>query len=419
MRVSWPFTASQTLMVWSLLPLARRLPSGLQLRLVTALLCPLSVKVSRPFAVSQTLMVLSKLPLARRLPSGLQFTLVTPLVGRLSAVVDVRGSMPPAGSFRRGGVPDRKSYLAVRGIPDLDGVIPAPTGQAFAIGAPTHARDAIPVSLEREDFLAACHIPDLDSVVFTPAGQAFAVRAPAHALDHICVPPERALILLKELREVVVLPAAVIPATGVQIIVRVPGLAVVPELLGAADIANVEQMLGTFELTGFLLLLTNRFLSLHLGIRRFLVGTQSLLPCLLLLISRFTARPRSRFAASLSFSAEALKSVEMTPRATMVRTAATAADVAKARCRFTQRRIAPPRVPDRPAPAHPQASASISVARSRAWHTVPLAWRIAFRQIASRAGGTAGIFRGAVALCPLAPGPVGGQGQSPRTAACR
>src|SRR5207248_3233589 len=62
------------LIVWSLLPEASVLPSGLYATEVTAAVWPLSVAFSLPPATSHSLMVLSPLPEASALPSGLNAT---------------------------------------------------------------------------------------------------------------------------------------------------------------------------------------------------------------------------------------------------------------------------------------------------------------------------------------------------------
>jgi hypothetical protein len=58
----------------SALPVASRVPSGDQDTELTALGCPLRVRISRPPAASQTLAVPSALPVASRAPSGDQDT---------------------------------------------------------------------------------------------------------------------------------------------------------------------------------------------------------------------------------------------------------------------------------------------------------------------------------------------------------
>ena len=76
-----PVEASQNLMVLSSLAEAMRVPSGLKLTLVTALVCPLSVLITSPVAALHNLMVLSSLPEAIRVPSGLKLTSRTVLAG--------------------------------------------------------------------------------------------------------------------------------------------------------------------------------------------------------------------------------------------------------------------------------------------------------------------------------------------------
>src|SRR5688500_2273307 len=69
------FLASHIWMVRSVLPLAIRVPSGLNATLKIGAECPFRLSVSSPVAESQTLRVWSTLPLTIRLPSGLKATL--------------------------------------------------------------------------------------------------------------------------------------------------------------------------------------------------------------------------------------------------------------------------------------------------------------------------------------------------------
>src|SRR4051794_12057434 len=68
--------ASHTRAVLSSELLARRVPSGLKVRLVTPSVCPLSMIISTPRSTSQSRTVLSRAALASRLPSGLNVTAV-------------------------------------------------------------------------------------------------------------------------------------------------------------------------------------------------------------------------------------------------------------------------------------------------------------------------------------------------------
>ncbi len=80
----------------------------------------------------------------------------------------------------------------LRGVPNHDGVVRG-AGEAFAVGAERHARDArardaAGVPSEGQDLLAAGCVPQLHRVIRRRAGQAFAVGTEDHALDGAGVP---------------------------------------------------------------------------------------------------------------------------------------------------------------------------------------------------------------------------------------
>src|SRR5262249_17904656 len=72
-----PLVASHTRPVVSAAPVTRRLPSGLNATLNTGDGCPLRAKSSWPVAASHNFAVASQLEVAMRLPSGLNATLST------------------------------------------------------------------------------------------------------------------------------------------------------------------------------------------------------------------------------------------------------------------------------------------------------------------------------------------------------
>ena len=122
---------------------------------------PLRANSSLPVALSQIFTVWSLLPEARRWPSGLNATL-----------------MDQTGMALEG-----EQLLAGRAVPDLHRLVIAPRSQALAVRAERHAHDPTGMALEGEQLLAGRAVPDLHRLVIARRSQALAVRAERHARD--------------------------------------------------------------------------------------------------------------------------------------------------------------------------------------------------------------------------------------------
>ena len=197
---------SQILAVLSMLPVARRRPSGLNATPSTPLVWPRSVKTSWPVSVSQSLTVRSKLEVAIRRPSGLKATAddVRGVAAEREDLLAVAGSKTrtspadrsavllhaashrPSGlnaspPRRQGG--ERLDVLAdeppdlppVVRVPDPDGPISEGRGEPRAIGAVGRGEGDAPRPAEQADLLAGLGVPDPDGTVPVGRGDPAAV----------------------------------------------------------------------------------------------------------------------------------------------------------------------------------------------------------------------------------------------------
>jgi hypothetical protein len=73
-----------------------------------------------------------------------------------------------------------------------DAGLKATANDPFAIRAEDHARDFVSVSFEGEDLLTGLRIPDLEGLVPAPTHNPFAVGAEGHTQDTVGVPFEGA-----------------------------------------------------------------------------------------------------------------------------------------------------------------------------------------------------------------------------------
>src|SRR5262249_21760817 len=123
--------------------------------------------------------------------------------------------------------PEGEDLLAPLRVPDPHRLVHGGAGDALAVGAEAHALDLAGVPPEGEDLLPLLRVPDPHRLVIGGAGDALAVGAEAHARDRAGVLPEDLLVTGEEGGQVVVLPAAQVPARRVQVLpgrLRVIGL---------------------------------------------------------------------------------------------------------------------------------------------------------------------------------------------------
>ena len=147
---SLPVATSHSLIVWSLLPEASVLPSGLNATDHTPPVCPLRVACSLPVATSHSLIVWSPLPEASVLPSGLYATEYTQLVCPLR----VACSLPVATSHSLIVSHSRGHGLPSSGIRWRSWRMIAPRGQGLAVRTVRHGGHLV-----RCPWRVACSLP--------------------------------------------------------------------------------------------------------------------------------------------------------------------------------------------------------------------------------------------------------------------
>src|SRR5262245_14425377 len=75
-------------------------------------------------------------------------------------------------------------------VPNLDGPVDAPRGDAPAVGTERHLEHAVRMPTEGEDFLSGRRVPQLDGPVQARRGQAPAVRTVSEIHNDIRVPAQ-------------------------------------------------------------------------------------------------------------------------------------------------------------------------------------------------------------------------------------